>query len=55
MKRVLINLTDTLLEELDTLVEKKVYSTRSEALRDAARLLVEKSKLEELDEKLGLK
>lgn len=54
MKRVLVNLTEKLLKEIDTLVEEKVYSSRSEAFRDAVRLLIEKSKIKEIDEKLGL-
>ena len=53
MKRVLVNLTEQQIEELEQLVNSNYYTNRSEALRDAIRLLLEKKKLEELEEKIG--
>jgi len=52
MKRVLVNLTDAQLEELDKLIKDKVYRNRSEAIRDAVRQLLEKEKITELNKKL---
>jgi len=52
MKRVLVNLTDAQLEELDKLTKNKVYRNRSEAVRDAVRQLLEKEKITELNKKL---
>ncbi len=52
-KRALINLTEYQITLLDSLVKKKVYFSRSEAIRDAVRMLLEKRKLKELEEKLG--
>jgi Arc/MetJ-type ribon-helix-helix transcriptional regulator len=53
MKRVLVNLTEQQIEELEQLVNSNSYTNRSEALRDAIRLLLEKKKLEELEKKIG--
>jgi len=53
MKRILVNLTEQQLEGLEYLVNSKVYTNRSEALRDAIQLLLEKKKLEELEKKIG--
>jgi Arc/MetJ-type ribon-helix-helix transcriptional regulator len=52
MKRVLINLSDAQLEELDKLIKCNIYRNRSEAVRDAIRQLLEKEKVNELNKKL---
>jgi Arc/MetJ-type ribon-helix-helix transcriptional regulator len=52
MKRILVNLTEKQLEELDKLVEAGVYTSRAEAIRDSMRLLIETKKLKEIKEKL---
>lgn len=41
--KVLVSMTRQQVEALDKLVESGVYSSRSEALRDAARLLIRQS------------
>lgn len=51
-KKLLVSLTDQQIAELDILVEKGIYKNRSEAIRSAVRLLLEKAKLEQLEEKL---
>jgi metal-responsive CopG/Arc/MetJ family transcriptional regulator len=53
MKRVLVNLTDVQLEELDELLKKGLYKGRSQSVRDAVRILIEKEKLREIEKKLG--
>lgn len=40
MKTISLRLPDRILEEIDTLVEKRVYANRTEALREGARLLL---------------
>lgn len=52
MKRVLVNLTEKQLEELDSLVKEGVYGSRAEAVRDCIRLLIESKKLKEIQEKI---
>jgi hypothetical protein len=51
IRRILVNLTELQLAELDSMVKKGEYSNRAEAVREAARELIEKKKLEELEEK----
>ena len=48
IKRVLVNLTSLQLEELDKMVKEGKYSNRTEAVRDAVRILLEMKKIEEL-------
>lgn len=43
-------MTKRLVMELDKLIEQGGYSNRSEAVRDAVRKLVEKKRLERLEE-----
>jgi len=52
MKRVLVNLTEKQLEELDEMVKEGVYTSRAEAVRDGIRLLAEAKKLKKLQEKM---
>jgi Arc/MetJ-type ribon-helix-helix transcriptional regulator len=52
MKRILVNLTEKQLEELDNLVKKGFYSSRAEAIRDCVRMLVETKKVKEIEEKI---
>jgi Arc/MetJ-type ribon-helix-helix transcriptional regulator len=52
MKRVLINLTEKQLEELDKLVKEGFYGSRTEAVREAVRILLESKKLNEIQEKV---
>lgn len=52
MKRILINLTEAQLEELEILIKNSTYQNRSEAVRDAIKQLLEKKKVEELNKKL---
>jgi Arc/MetJ-type ribon-helix-helix transcriptional regulator len=40
MKTISLRLTDRILEELNTLVEKGIYASRTEALREGARLIL---------------
>ena len=51
IRRILVNLTELQLAELDRMVKKGEYSNRAEAVRYAVRELIEKKKLEELEEK----
>jgi metal-responsive CopG/Arc/MetJ family transcriptional regulator len=51
IKRILINLTDLQIAELDKMVKRGEYSNRTEAVRDAARILIERKKAEELQER----
>jgi len=44
MDVIALRLTDYITHELDSLVKKGVYPNRSEALRDAARLLIRMQK-----------
>jgi metal-responsive CopG/Arc/MetJ family transcriptional regulator len=53
MKRVLTNLTDAQLKELDELIKAGLYKGRSQAIRDAVGALIEKKKLREIEKKLG--
>lgn len=53
MKRVLVNLTDAQLAELDELIKAGLYKGRSQAIRDAVGALIEKKKLREIEKKLG--
>jgi len=53
MKRVLVNLTDAQLDELDELLKKGSYKGRSQAIRDAVRFLIERKKLEEIKSRFG--
>ena len=48
IKRILVGLTDTQLEELDRMVKERGYSNRAEAVREAVLLLIERKKIEEL-------
>lgn len=50
METVPAKLTPKLVAELDELVKEGWYSNRSEAVRDAVRELVEKMRLETLNE-----
>jgi metal-responsive CopG/Arc/MetJ family transcriptional regulator len=50
IRRILINLTELQLAELDRMVKKGEYSNRAEAVREATRTLIEKKKLEEMEE-----
>jgi len=52
MKRIIVNLTEKQLEELDNLVKAGFYSSRAEAVRDCVRLLVETKKVKEIQEKV---
>lgn len=52
MKRVLVNFTEEQLEMLDKIIDSKFYKSRSEAIRDAITILIEKEKAKELEEKL---
>ena len=49
MKTVPTKLTPKLLSELDKTVEEGWYASRSEAIRDAVRELVEKMKLDKIE------
>lgn len=40
MKNVCLRLPDKLMEDIDGLVEKGVYASRTEALREGARMLL---------------
>jgi len=53
MKRVLVNLTETQLKELDEIIKTGLYKGRSQAIRDAVVALIEKKKLREIEKKLG--
>ncbi len=50
MESVPAKMTKKLLEELDKLVEEGWYASRSEAIRDAVRELVERRKLDRLED-----
>lgn len=50
METVPAKMTKRLVMELDKLIEQGWYSNRSEAVRDAVRKLVEKKRLERLEE-----
>jgi putative addiction module CopG family antidote len=50
MKTVPAKLTPKLINELDELVKQGWYPNRSEAVRDAVRELVEKMRIENLEE-----
>jgi len=50
MESVPTKMTKRLLEELDRLVEEGWYASRSEAIRDAVRELVERRKLDRLED-----
>ncbi|MDI6888379.1 MAG: ribbon-helix-helix domain-containing protein [Methanocellales archaeon] len=50
MESIPAKLTPKLITELDELVKEGWYSNRSEAIRDAVRELVERKKLELLEE-----
>jgi len=52
MKRILVNLTEKQLEELDNLVKSGAYTSRAEAVRDSLRVLLEEKKLKEIQEKV---
>ena len=52
METVPTKLTPKLLEELDETVEEGWYASRSEAIRDAVRELVEKMKLEKIEKNM---
>ena len=52
MKRILVNLTEKQLEEVDELVKEGFYTSRAEAIRDSVRLLIENKKLAKLQEKM---
>ncbi|KXB03670.1 hypothetical protein AKJ45_00975 [candidate division MSBL1 archaeon SCGC-AAA261F19] len=49
MKSVPAKMTKKLLGELDELVEEGWYASRSEAVRDAVRELIERRKLDRLE------
>ena len=51
-KKLLINLTENQVLELDILIRKRRYRNRSETIRAAIREFLEKKKLEEIEEKL---
>jgi metal-responsive CopG/Arc/MetJ family transcriptional regulator len=51
--RILVNLTHAQISELDAIVKSKEYPSRSEAIREAVKMLLETKKLEKLKEKLG--
>lgn len=40
MQTISLRLPDTILQEIDALVEKGIYANRTEALREGARLLL---------------
>jgi Arc/MetJ-type ribon-helix-helix transcriptional regulator len=46
-KRIIVSLTEKQEEELDKMVKIGVYRTRSEAIRDAVRLLISMKKRRE--------
>ncbi len=48
MKRLIVNLSDEELSKLENFLEKKTYSSRSEAFRYAIELLIESEKLPKL-------
>ena len=48
MKRLLINLTDKQIEELNEMIKKGFYKNRAEAIRDSVKLLIENKKLIEI-------
>jgi len=50
LKRILVNLTEEELNKLEKLLKKKIYSSRSDAFRQAVELLVEVEKIPELRE-----
>lgn len=52
MKRIIVNLTEKQLEELENLVKAGIYASRTEAVRDSVRLLIETKKLKEINEKM---
>lgn len=52
MKRILVNLTEKQLEELDNLVNSGRYTSRAEAVRESIRLLMETKKLKEIQDKV---
>jgi len=49
MKTLPAKVTSKLLEEIDDLVEEGWYSSRSEAVRDAIRQLVQRQKKEKIE------
>ncbi len=49
MESVPAKMTEKLLEELDRLVQEGWYASRSEAIRDAVRELIERRKLDRLE------
>lgn len=52
MKTVPAKLTEKLLYELDQTVKEGWYSSRSEAIRNAVRELIEKMKLRKIEENM---
>lgn len=54
MERVTISLEDDLLVEFDRVLEKKGYASRSEAIRDLIRKLIEGDRLSAGDSKFAL-
>ena len=51
-KRIIINLTDQQIKELERIAKSKDYKSRSEAIRDAVVQFLEKKKIEEIEKKL---
>ena len=54
MKKVLVNLSEFQLQELDNLVRGGTYSTRNEAIREALRGFLVLKKTEEIERKLEM-
>jgi len=51
MKKIIVSLTEGQLDELDKLVDSGMYSSRTEAMRNAVGTLLGKEKLSKLAEK----
>jgi Arc/MetJ-type ribon-helix-helix transcriptional regulator len=51
-KKLLLNLAEQQILELDNLVKMKLYKNRAEAIRAAIRTFLERKKLGEIEEKL---
>lgn len=54
MKKVLVNLSEFQIEELNNLVRNGAYSTRNEAIREALRGFLLMKKSEEIEKKLEM-
>lgn len=54
MKKILVNLSEFQLQELDNLIRVGKYSTRNEAIREALKGFLVLKKTEEIERKLGM-